>query len=57
MKRDAGQFPTCDNCGREIHGESTSVKLRGGGLQSFHKDAHGCSEATVVRPKKDKDGK
>ena len=50
MKKNSNQFPTCDGCGREIRGESTSVSLKHGGSQSFHKDAHACSEAPEKRP-------
>jgi hypothetical protein len=45
MKKNADQFPTCDGCGREIRGESTQVKLRSGGVQNFHPDAHACASA------------
>lgn len=48
MKRSGGQFPTCDNCGREIKGAATRVSTRGGGTMSFHPDAHGCSNATII---------
>lgn len=59
MKRSEGQFPTCDSCGREIRGESNKVSMRNGGMQEFHKDAHGCASSPEPRSAKilTKDGK
>lgn len=47
MKRSGGQFPTCDNCGREIRDKAMKVPTRRGEVQMFHQDAHGCASAPV----------
>lgn len=57
MKRSDGQFPTCDNCGREIRGASTKVLNKNGGTQEFHVDAHGCSSSPEPRSARAVDSK
>jgi hypothetical protein len=50
MKRSGGQFPTCDNCGREIRDNALKVaSRRKDEYQMFHKDAHGCATAPEQR--------
>lgn len=52
MKRTSGQFPTCDNCGREIRANAMKVPTRQGAVQMFHPDAHACASAPETRPAK-----
>lgn len=44
MKRNVGQFPTCDSCGREIRGKAVKVPTKTT-TQMFHPDAHACASA------------
>jgi hypothetical protein len=54
MKKNSDQFPTCDGCGREIRGEAQTVKLKHGGSQNFHKDAHACASAPTKGERREK---
>jgi len=50
MKRTGGQFPTCENCGKEIRDKALKVATRRQGeYQMFHPDAHGCASATAPK--------
>jgi hypothetical protein len=55
MKRSGGQFPTCENCGREIKDNALKVATRRKGeYQMFHPDAHGCANAPEHRERSER---